>query len=98
MCIDVSNPESFEDVVELLVPVLQERGLMWKDYAVPGGTYRENMYVKPGKSFPAQSHPASRFHYSELLKTNGDGKGGILIDRTVKIDVPVANGTSEAAI
>jgi alkanesulfonate monooxygenase SsuD/methylene tetrahydromethanopterin reductase-like flavin-dependent oxidoreductase (luciferase family) len=25
----VSNPESYEDLVELLVPVLQERGLMW---------------------------------------------------------------------
>ena len=39
----VTNPGSWEDVVDLLVPVLQERGLFWKDYAVPGGTFRENL-------------------------------------------------------
>ncbi|EXJ90261.1 hypothetical protein A1O1_03360 [Capronia coronata CBS 617.96] len=39
----VTNPGSWEDVVDLLVPVLQERGMMWKDYAVPGGTFRENL-------------------------------------------------------
>ncbi|KAN0104898.1 bacterial luciferase-like protein [Hyaloscypha variabilis] len=35
----VSNPESYEDLVELLIPVLMERGIMWKDYTVPGGTF-----------------------------------------------------------
>ncbi len=39
----VTNPSSWEDVVDLLVPVLQERGLYWKDYDVPGGTFRENL-------------------------------------------------------
>jgi FMN-dependent oxidoreductase (nitrilotriacetate monooxygenase family) len=39
----VTNPSSWEDVVDLLVPVLQTRGLMWTDYAVPGGTFRENL-------------------------------------------------------
>lgn len=39
----VTNPGSWEDVVDLLVPVLQARGLMWTDYAVPGGTFRENL-------------------------------------------------------
>ena len=77
----VSNPESFEDVVELLVPVLQERGMMWKDYEVPGGTFRENLYRTRGQKRPMDAHPASRFNTEELLKTNGDGKGGILIDR-----------------
>ncbi|EHK99336.1 putative monooxygenase moxC [Glarea lozoyensis 74030] len=77
----VSNPQSFEDVVELLVPVLQERGLMWEDYTVPGGTLRENMYGVPGQKTPLDTHPSSRFRYGELLETNGDGKGGIVIDR-----------------
>ncbi|PMD30652.1 bacterial luciferase-like protein [Hyaloscypha variabilis F] len=39
----VSNPGSFEDVVNLLRPVLLERGLIFEDYAVPGGTFRENL-------------------------------------------------------
>ncbi|EXJ80690.1 hypothetical protein A1O3_06974 [Capronia epimyces CBS 606.96] len=39
----VTNPGSWEDVVDLLVPVLQRRGMMWLDYAVPGGTFRENL-------------------------------------------------------
>ncbi|KAI1344642.1 Nitrilotriacetate monooxygenase component A/pristinamycin IIA synthase subunit A [Xylariaceae sp. FL0016] len=39
----VTNPSSWEDVVDLLVPVLQERGLYWKEYDVPGGTFRENL-------------------------------------------------------
>lgn len=39
----VTNPSSWEDVVDLLIPVLQERGLYWRDYDVPGGTFRENL-------------------------------------------------------
>ncbi len=40
----ISNPGSFEDVVELLVPELVKRGLMWDEYDVPSGTFRENIY------------------------------------------------------
>lgn len=39
----VTNPGSWTDVVELLVPELQSRGLYWDDYNVPGGTFRENL-------------------------------------------------------
>lgn len=36
--------EADEDgVIELLLPWLRARGLFWDDYAVPGGTYRENL-------------------------------------------------------
>ncbi len=38
MLVDASNPGSYEDVVDMLVPVLQKRGLMWDDYTVPAGT------------------------------------------------------------
>lgn len=57
---DVSNPGSYEDVVELLVPELQKRGLMWQDYAVPGGTFRENISSKPGQSYLTDDHPGSK--------------------------------------
>jgi alkanesulfonate monooxygenase SsuD/methylene tetrahydromethanopterin reductase-like flavin-dependent oxidoreductase (luciferase family) len=39
----VTNPTSWEDVVDLLIPELQRRGLYWSDYDVPGGTFRENL-------------------------------------------------------
>lgn len=39
----IMNPGSWTDVVDLLVPELQSRGLYWLDYAVPGGTFRENL-------------------------------------------------------
>lgn len=59
--LDVSNPGSYEDVVELLVPELQKRGLMWNDYDVPGGTLRENLSRKPGQPKVASDHPAYQF-------------------------------------
>ncbi|KND91022.1 Dimethyl-sulfide monooxygenase [Tolypocladium ophioglossoides CBS 100239] len=37
-------PESFEEIIEYLLPVLRQRGIFWDDYAVEGGTYRENIY------------------------------------------------------
>jgi FMN-dependent oxidoreductase (nitrilotriacetate monooxygenase family) len=56
-------PQTFEDVVDLLLPVLRERGLFWDDYAVPGGTYRENLYAKPGQARPPPDHPAAAYHW-----------------------------------
>lgn len=56
----VSNPGSVEDVVELLVPELQRRGLYWEDYPVPGGTLRENAHNVPGKPFLSPDHPGSK--------------------------------------
>lgn len=80
--IDVSNPESYEDVVELLVPELQRRGLMWDDYAVPGGTFRENMHRKPGNKLLPKTHPAEELRYDNL-KTAGktDTSGHVVIDK-----------------
>ena len=79
--VDVSNPESYEDFVELLVPVLQKRGLMWDDYTVPGGTYRENLLDAPGHPGVPDGHPAARFKYNILKEQHGDEKGDIFIDR-----------------
>lgn len=56
-------PETFEDVAEKLLPVLKQRGLFWDDYAVDGGTYRENIYGKEGVKFPPADHPAAAFHW-----------------------------------
>ncbi|KAI0140598.1 luciferase-like domain-containing protein [Pestalotiopsis sp. NC0098] len=56
-------PQSFEDIIEDLLPVLQKRGLFWDDYTVDGGTYRENLYGKKGVSRPPPDHPAAQYHW-----------------------------------
>lgn len=62
----VTNPGSWEDVVNLLVPVLQERGLMWTDYAVPGGTFRENLM---GSKELREDHYGSKFKWGHEENT-----------------------------
>ncbi len=56
-------PHTFRDVVDLLLPVLRARGIFWDDYAVPGGTYRENLYARPGLARPPADHPAAAYHW-----------------------------------
>ncbi|OTB04324.1 hypothetical protein M426DRAFT_11701 [Hypoxylon sp. CI-4A] len=56
-------PQSFKDIIELLIPELRSRGLFWDDYAVPGGTYRENFYQKPGQTYPLDEHIASTYRW-----------------------------------
>lgn len=57
------KPGTFVDVIELLIPELRRRGMFWEDYAVPGGTYRENMTEKEGQKVPLKSHLASRYRW-----------------------------------
>lgn len=57
------KPGTFVDVIELLIPELRSRGLFWDDYAVPGGTYRENMRVEEGVAHPSADHPAARYQW-----------------------------------
>lgn len=56
-------PQSFKDIIELLLPELKKRGLFWDDYAVPGGTYRENFYRKTSQTGPLDEHVASTFRW-----------------------------------
>jgi len=67
----VSNPCSFEDVVELLVPELQKRGLMQKEYAIPGGTLRENLLRQPGQAHLRRDHYGSEFAWERNHDENG---------------------------
>ncbi|KFA62640.1 hypothetical protein S40285_08028 [Stachybotrys chlorohalonatus IBT 40285] len=64
----VTNPSSWEDVVDLLVPVLQERGLMWTEYPVPGGTFRENLM---GTRELRDDHYGSSFKWGRENSQNG---------------------------
>jgi FMN-dependent oxidoreductase (nitrilotriacetate monooxygenase family) len=51
------TPETFVDVVDLVVPELQRRGLYKTEYAA--GTLREKLYG-PGRARLPESHPAAR--------------------------------------
>lgn len=72
------------------MPVLQERGLMWKDYDVPGGTFRENLHHRPGQPLLADHHPGAQFRYDKLkVSAEVDARGDITINK-----VPVTEDVS----
>lgn len=66
---DVSNPTSYEDIVELLVPELQKRDLMFTP--IPNGTYRENLHNTPGEPYLNARHPGSKFKWNAPKPGNG---------------------------
>jgi hypothetical protein len=58
---------------------------MWKDYTVPGGTFRENLHNRPGKPHLPEAHTAAQFRYSNLKKTaEVNSHGDITINRVPK--------------
>lgn len=61
----ISNPGSFEDICELLIPELRKPGLLFDDYAVPGGTFRENLLRQPGQKTLRSDHYGSRFKFED---------------------------------
>lgn len=58
------NPESIEDLVELLIPELQKRGIYQTEYPVVGGTFRENMQRRPGKPLLGPDHPGAKVRWN----------------------------------
>ena len=68
-------PATFVDVIEMLLPELRRRGLFWNDYAVPGGTYRENLREERGQRWPVASHPASKLAWDPAPSAEGKING-----------------------
>ncbi|KAL1981041.1 hypothetical protein VTN96DRAFT_3150 [Rasamsonia emersonii] len=60
-----SVPETFDDIIEYLLPELRRRGLFWEDYAVKGGTMRENFYGKKGQTRLPETHPGAQYFWRE---------------------------------
>ena len=56
-----SLPETFDDMIELLIPELRKRGLVWDDYAVKGGTLRENYLGVEGGKRLGRGHPGAKY-------------------------------------
>ncbi|KAF4943518.1 hypothetical protein FSARC_14903 [Fusarium sarcochroum] len=62
----VAVPQAWEDVIEFLLPELEARGWLGDgDYAVPGGTARENLYATPGNSKLRETHPGSQYKFKK---------------------------------
>lgn len=56
-------PGTFDDLIALLIPELRKRGVFWEDYAVPGGTLRENYYGIEGQDRLPDTHYGSQFKW-----------------------------------
>jgi hypothetical protein len=68
---------------------------MWKDYAVPGGTFRENLRRKAGdKNLPSNRH-AAQFRYDVLKEKYGDKNGDIVIDRKKEAEEAALGGKDQ---
>ncbi|THF82225.1 LLM class flavin-dependent oxidoreductase [Cohnella fermenti] len=57
-------PASYEDFIDLVVPVLQERGIFKKEYGE--GTFRERLFGKGSARLPAH-HPGAAFRDASRL-------------------------------
>ncbi|KAF4464986.1 Nitrilotriacetate monooxygenase component A pristinamycin IIA synthase subunit A [Fusarium albosuccineum] len=53
-------PGTFDDIAELLVPELRKRGLVWEDYPVKGGTFREILNGSGNSRLPGD-HPGAEY-------------------------------------
>jgi hypothetical protein len=54
---------------------------MWNDYAVPGGTFRENLRRKAGDKNLSSNHHATKFRYNALKEKYANNNGDIVIDK-----------------
>lgn len=57
------SPGNFQDIIKYLLPELRRRGLFWDDYAVPGGTARENYSADEKGPRVRDDHPASKYRW-----------------------------------
>jgi hypothetical protein len=65
----------YEDIVELLFPAPQKRGLVCQDYHVPGGTFRENLHNIPGEPGLSPRHSGSKCKWSPQADEKSEMNG-----------------------
>jgi hypothetical protein len=65
----VVTPEGLEDFVDLVVPILQERGVYKREYAE--GTLREKLFG-PGRARLASTHPGASYRSLEQHSNSPD--------------------------
>ncbi|KAK9770964.1 putative Luciferase-like domain-containing protein [Seiridium cardinale] len=90
----ITTPGSQEDIVEYLVPELVQRGLMWEDYEVEGGSLRENLYSTPGQKELPEDHYGHKFKWGSGYK--GESIERLMAEKTVDgARADVNNGSSK---
>ena len=57
------SPGDYEGTIKYLFPELRARGVFWDDYAVPGGTARENFLADRQGPRVRTDHPASKYRW-----------------------------------
>lgn len=72
-----SWPETFEDIIHLLLPELRKRGRFWDDYAVPGGTIRENYFGEKGSNRLAETHRGAQYFWRAGEASPKDASNGV---------------------
>jgi hypothetical protein len=70
-------PGTFEDIIEFLIPELRRRRLVWDDYAVPGGTLRENYLGVGGGKRLDGTHPGAKYVWREGEEVFAYAKGEV---------------------
>jgi hypothetical protein len=70
-------PGTFEDIIEFLIPELRRRRLVWDDYAVPGGTLRENYLGVAGRKRLDGTHPGAKYVWREGEEVFAYAKGEV---------------------
>jgi FMN-dependent oxidoreductase (nitrilotriacetate monooxygenase family) len=60
-----TNPGTFDDIIEFLLPELRRRGVFWDDYKIPGGTLRETYTGEKGQRRLPESHRGAKFVWRE---------------------------------
>ncbi|GES58460.1 xenobiotic compound monooxygenase [Aspergillus terreus] len=58
------SPGTFEDMIEYLFPELRRRGVIWDEYAVPGGSARENYFQDGEGARLRQGHPGKQYAWT----------------------------------
>lgn len=82
-----TTPGTFDDIIEFLLPELRRRGVFWEDYAVPGGTLRENYTGVEGGKRLAETHQGSKFVWRA-----GEEEAGFIREQREK-EGEAGNGT-----
>jgi len=103
---DMCNPESIEDLVELLIPELQKRGLYRTEYPVVGGTFRENMQGRPGQPLLGPDHPGAKVRWNAtenpIIETKfANGTNGAMRERPMNrngVESKVTNGAKRVKL
>jgi hypothetical protein len=72
---------------------------MWADYAVPGGTFRENLHGRPGKPYLPGEHQAAKFRYNKLKETAGINEfGNVTINKAPEEMEQIVNGLEDLKV